>query len=601
MSAGMGIQRTCQLAAPTDTAIRNRPQARQSVAAVARGGAIVSPALASSWLAGHARGSGGVMAEHGSPGVPDAVVIGAGPNGLVAANVLADAGWQVTVCEEQPEPGGGVRSGPGPAEDFVSDHCSAFYPLAAASRVMRTLDLERYGLRWSYGEHVLAHPLPDGRAAVLSRDVSRTAAGLDTLAAGDGAAWRRLYGLWERVGPELLDALFVPFPPVRSSFRLAARLRVPGMLRFARSAVLPVRRLVEEEFTGPGSLLLAGSALHADLMPESAGSALYGWLLAMLGHQHGWPVPQGGAGQLTAALVRRLAERGGAVRCGDAVRRVIVRGGRAVAVRTASGAEIEARCAVLAATAASHLYGQLVSWDQLPARLRDDMRRFQWDYSTFKVDWALRQPVPWLAPEVAGAGTVHVATSLDEMTEYSAQVSTGRVPAHPFVLAGQMTTADPQRSPAGTESLWAYTHVPQRVRGDAGGDLTGSWDEKEREVFADRIEAQVARFAPGWQDLIIARRVTAPRQFEAGDANLVGGALNGGTTAVHQQLVFRPTPGLGRPETPIAGLYLASSSAHPGGGVHGACGANAARAALRARRARLQRVSAAATRLAIGR
>jgi phytoene dehydrogenase-like protein len=170
--------------------------------------------------------------------------------------------------------------------------------------------------------------------------------------------------------------------------------------------------------------------------------------------------------------------------------------------RTASGAEIEARCAVLAATAASNLYGELVSWDHLPARLRDDMRRFQWDYSTFKVDWALRQPVPWLAPEVAGAGTVHVATT--------------------------------------------------------------------------------------------------PGQFEASDANLVGGALNGGTTAVQQQLVFRPTPGLGRPETPIADLYLASSSAQPGGGVHGACGANAARAALRPRRAHLQHAAAAGARLAIG-
>ena len=199
------------------------------------------------------------------------------------------------------------------------------------------------------------------------------------------------------------------------------------------------------------------------------------------------------------------------------------------------------------------------------------------------------------------AGTVHIAASLDELTDYSAQIATGRVPARPFVLAGQMTTADAGRSPAGTQAMWGYTHVPQRVRGDAGGDLTGSWDEKEREVFADRLEAQIARYAQGWQELIVARRITSPGQFEAGDANLAGGALNGGTTAVHQQLLFRPTPGLGRPETPVAGLYLASSSAHPGGGVHGACGANAARTALRASRARVQRVSAAGIRLAIGR
>ena len=351
--------------------------------------------------------------------------------------------------------------------------------------------------------------------------------------------------MWQRLGPHLLDALFVPFPPVLPGCALAAELHGPGLLRFARFALLPVRRLIEEEFTGPGSLLLAGSALHADLMPESAGSSLYGWLLAMLGHQYGWPVPEGGAGQLTAALVRRLAERGGILRCGDGVRQVVVRHGRAVAVRTSSGAEIAARRAVLAAMSAPRLYGGLVSWDHLPPRFRDDMRRFHWDYSTFKVDWALRQPVPWLAPEVAGAGTVHIAASLDELTDYSAQIATGRVPARPFVLAGQMTTADAGRSPAGTQAMWGYTHVPQRVRGDAGGDLTGSWDEKEREVFADRLEAQIARYAPGWQELIVARRITSPGQFEAGDANLAGGALNGGTTAVHQQLLFRPTPGLG--------------------------------------------------------
>lgn len=540
------------------------------------------------------------MVAGSNAGTPDAVVIGAGPNGLVAANLLADAGWHVVVCEEQPEPGGGVRSGPGPAEGFVYDHCSAFYPMTVASRAIQSLRLERYGLRWSHAKEVLAHPLPDGRAAVLSRDLERTATGLEELGAGDGAAWRRLYQLWEELGPHLLDALFVPFPPVRSGLRLAVTLRASGLLRFVRFGLLPVRRLVEEEFSGPGSLLLAGCALHADLMPESAASSLYGWLLAMLGHQYGWPVPEGGSGQLTAALVRRLKERGGSVRCGDAVRQVIVRGGRSVAVRTSSGDEIPARRAVLAAMAVTQLYGGLVGWEHLPVRLRDDLRRFQWDYSTFKVDWALRRPVPWQAGGVAGAGTVHVAANLDEMSDYTAQISTGRVPTHPFLLVGQMTTADRCRSPEGTESLWGYTHVPRQVRGDAGGDLTGSWDEWEREVFADRLEAQIERFAPGWRELVIARRITAPGQLQASNANLVGGAINGGTTAVHQQLVFRPTPGLGRPETPIAGLYLASSSAHPGGAVHGACGANAARAALRGARVHAQRLAAAGVRLAIG-
>jgi phytoene dehydrogenase-like protein len=273
-----------------------------------------------------------------------------------------------------------------------------------------------------------------------------------------------------------------------------------------------------------------------------------------------------------------------------------------VAVRTASGTEIPARRAVLVATAATQLYGGLVGWEDLPARLRDDMRRFNWDYATFKVDWALSGPVPWTAEGAAGAGTVHVAASLDEMSDYTAQIATGRVPARPFLLVGQMTTADASRSPAGTESLWAYAHVPRRVRADAGDQgLTGAWDERENELFADRIEAQLERYAPGVRRLMLARRITPPGGLQASNTNLVGGAINGGTTSVHQQLVFRPTPGLGRPETPIAGLYLASSSAHPGGAVHGACGANAARAALRGARAHAQRLAAAGVRLSIGR
>ncbi|HYZ35762.1 MAG TPA: NAD(P)/FAD-dependent oxidoreductase [Pseudonocardiaceae bacterium] len=532
----------------------------------------------------------------------DAVVIGAGPNGLVAANMLADAGWEVLVLEEQPEPGGAVRSAPGPAPDFVTDLCSAFYPFGAASRAISSLELERHGLRWVHAPTVLAHPLLDGRTAVLTRDLEQTASGLEALGAGDGAAWKRLYGLWQRLGPILLDALFVPFPPVRAGARLVAALGPRELLRFARFGLLPVRRLAEEEFTGPGgSLLLGGCALHADLMPEANGSSMFGWLLGMLGQQYGYPVPEGGAGQLSAAMVRRLQSKGGQVRCDAPVREVLVRRGRAVGVRTADGDGVGARRAVLAAVPATYLYGGLVSWVHLPPRLRDDIRRFQWDYATFKLDWALRAPVPWSAADTAGAGTVHVSAGMDEMTEYTAHIAMGLVPARPFLLVGQMTTADPCRSPAGTESLWAYTHVPRQVRGDAGGDdISGAWDKRDADAFADRVEKQIERFAPGFRDLIIARTVTTPPKIAEHNANLVGGAINGGTTALHQQLVFRPTPGLGRPETPITGLYLASSSAHPGGAVHGACGANAAQAALHEYRTRSQRIAAATARFAIG-
>ncbi|MDQ1484745.1 MAG: hypothetical protein QOJ62_438 [Actinomycetota bacterium] len=513
----------------------------------------------------------------------DAIVIGAGPNGLVAANLLMDAGWSVLVLEAQPEPGGAVRSGRYVDPDYISDHCSAFYPLALASPVIQSLDLGRHGLEWRHAPQVLAHPLLDGRCAVLSRDLEQTVAAADALAAGDGAAWRRLVGLWERLNPALLDALFTPFPPVRSGAKLALALRAAGGLRFARFGALPVRRVAEEEFSGEAALLLAGNALHADLSPETAGSGMFGWLLAMLGQEFGFPVPAGGAGELSGSMVRRLRAGGATVMCNQRVTKVDVRAGRAVGVRTSDGSVYSATKAILADVPAPSLYGGLVSWDELPPRLRDDMRRFHWDYATFKVDWAMTEPVPWTAPAARTAGTIHVADDMDDLTRFSAEIAMGQIPAKPFLLVGQMTTSDPSRSPAGTESLWAYTHVPQHVRGDAGDEgITGNWAQSDVEAMADRIERRIEALAPGFRDRIKARVAISPLAMDEQNDSLHLGALNGGTAAAHQQLVFRPTPGLARSETPVAGLYLASASAHPGGGVHGACGSNAARAALAA-------------------
>jgi phytoene dehydrogenase-like protein len=208
------------------------------------------------------------------------------------------------------------------------------------------------------------------------------------------------------------------------------------------------------------------------------------------------------------------------------------------------------------------------------------MAEFRRDPATFKIDYALRGPVPWAVTPPYAPGTVHIADSYADMITYFGQLAAGAIPERPFLLIGQMTTTDATRSPAGTESMWVYTHLPQQVRADAGGSLTGAWDASEAERFADRMQAMIERHAPGFGSSVIARRILTPADLESRNANLVGGSLNGGTASLDQQLIFRPIPGLGRAETPIRRLYLASASAHPGGSVHGACGMNAARAAL---------------------
>lgn len=512
----------------------------------------------------------------------DAVVVGAGPNGLVAANHLASAGWSVRVLEAASEPGGAVRSGELTVPGFRHDLFSAFYPMAAVSPALARLRLEEHGLRWRQAPLALAHPLPDGRCVSLSTDLAMTADSVDRFAPGDGAAWRSMIEEWDRVAAPLLGALLGPFPPIGPASRLALRLGPVGTLRLVRHLLLPVRRLAEERFAGEGgALLLGGSALHSDLSPESAGSGLFGWLIACVGQRHGFPVPEGGAGALTAALVRRLQALGGEVHCGRRVVEVLVRHGRAVGVRTDDGRSLAARRAVIADVAAPTLFGELLDPRHLPDSVMEDMALFEWDTATVKVDWALDAPVPWVADDARRAGTVHVADDVANLTECSAHLAMGLLPARPFVLFGQQSLADPTRSPPGTETAWAYAHVPRRPLGDAAGaiDTSGgeaSWVER----FVERMEGRIEARAPGFRALVRGRHVWSPGALQAADANLVGGAINGGTAHLHQQLLLRPVPGAGRPETPVRGLYLASASAHPGGGVHGAPGSNAARAAM---------------------
>lgn len=503
----------------------------------------------------------------------DAVVVGGGPNGLVAANVLADAGWSVAVCEAAAEPGGAVRTAEITEPGFRTDLGSAFYPLGAASPPLAELGLDEYGLAWRHAPSVLAHVTPDDRAVVLSRDLDTTVASIDRFDGADGEAWRELFEQWRRLRDDLLAAVLRPFPPVRAGTRLLRRMGAGEALRFARMAVQPAARFAGERFRGEGArLLVAGNAMHTDLGPDEAGSAIFGWLLCMAGQDVGFPVPTGGAGAITTALWRRLLDRGGRVDCRRRVARVLLRGRRAVGILDADGHPTFARRAVLADVAAPLLYRDLVGEDALPGRFVRDLDAFEWDDATVKVNWALREPIPWTAPEVRGAGTVHLGTDLAGLRSFATQIAAQQVPERPFLLLGQMTTADPTRSPAGTESAWAYTHLPRGLR----------WDADARREAVARIEAAVERNAPGFRDLILARATQAPTDLQDQDESLVDGAINAGTAAIHQQFFFRPVPGLGRADTPIDRLFLAGASAHPGGAVHGAPGANAARAALAA-------------------
>lgn len=499
----------------------------------------------------------------------DAVIIGAGHNGLVAAAALTDAGWDVVILEAAPEPGGAVRSAqliPG----FTSDLFSAFYPLGASSPAMTALGLEDHGLTWSRSPAAFGHArsAADEDAPLVHREVADTATALSNYDRRDGDAWMQLFEQWSNIKKPLLDAFFGPFPPARAGMSLAKKLGAADTLRFARFMALPARVMARETFhSSAARCLLLGNAMHGDAPTDAPVSGAMGYLLTMMAQDVGYPVPTGGSSELTAALVRRAGAA--QLRCGSQVASITVENGRATAVHTDSGDTVRARRAIIADVSAPMLYRTLLPRDSIPSRMHDDLAKFEWDTPVVKVNYALDRPIPWRSESLSLAGTVHLGADENGLLRWTTDLSTGVLPKSPFTLFGQMTTADPTRSPAGTESAWAYTHLPRGVTDDASAD-----------IIAARVKDLLEEHAPGFGDSIVGEVVQRPSDLVAANPNLYGGAVNGGTSQLQQQLVFRPTPGLGRAETPVEGLFLGSSSAHPGGGVHGAAGMNAARAAL---------------------
>ncbi len=501
--------------------------------------------------------------------IVDAVVIGAGHHGLVAAALLADAGWDVAVLDGRTKAGGAVAHRE--IDGFVVDEFSSCYPLGMASPVLQSLDLAEHGLEWADHRPAVVHvsdPSDHTGSGVLTTP-GETAALLDADHPGDGEAWMTLVSGWRRVKEPLLDALLQGWPPVGAGARLAATLGAAGLLDFARFALLPSDRMGREWFGGQRARdILAGNAMHADVSPLAPVSGLMGFIMTMLAQDVGFPVPRGGAGALADALVSRATAAGAVVELGAPVSGITIAAGRATGVRLADGTSVGARRAVLADVSADMLYRSLLPSHAVPPGLLTRLERFAWDPPTLKLNLLLGGTMPWRATWARDATVVHAGLSAGDLVRWHSDIAAGSVPERAFALVGQMTTADPTRSPSGTESLWAYTHLPTGDAAVSGTSLA-------------TLETMFDELAPGWRDLEQGRWVQSPRDLEEANPNLVDGALGAGTTQLFQQGPWRPITGLGGPVTHVDGLYVASAATHPGGGVHGGAGFNAARAALR--------------------
>ncbi|MFO7592148.1 MAG: NAD(P)/FAD-dependent oxidoreductase [Acidimicrobiia bacterium] len=465
----------------------------------------------------------------------EAVVVGAGPNGLAAAITLARAGWKVVLFEAAATVGGGMRTAALTEPGFAHDVCSAIHPLALASPAFADLPLHDHGLEWSHPAAPLAHPLDGGRAAILERSVADTARALGD----DGRAYARLFDPLVERGPAIVDATLSPLRVPRAPLTLA---------RFGVNAIRPARALARARFASDEArALLAGAAGHSMLSLDAPATAGYGMLLMLLGHLVGWPMAAGGSQALADALAALLIASGGEIVTDHEV--------------TSLRALPPADATVLDVTPRQLL---AIAGDDVPTRYASRLSRFRYGPGVCKVDWALDGPIPWTSPDVARAATVHVGGTLDEVAASEAAVVAGRHPERPFVLLVQPSGFDPSRAPVGKHTAWAYCHVP------SGSDVDQT----------AAIEAQVERFAPGFRDQIRACHTMTPAQMEGYNANYVGGDINGGAGDL-RQLVTRPAVSARPWRTPIPGVYLCSSSTPPGGGVHGMCGWHAAQTVLR--------------------
>ena len=465
----------------------------------------------------------------------DAVVVGSGPNGLAAAITLARAGYSVLVIEAHETPGGGMRSAALTLPGFVHDVCSAIHPLGVASPFMRTVPLAEHGVTWINPPAAVAHPFDDGTAAVLERSLPLTG---ETLGP-DAVAYERLMAPlvthWEALVEELLRPLHLPQHPI-------------SMARFGLLAMRSAQGLAEAWFTGPRARgFFAGLAAHSILPLNKLPTAAFGLILGMLGHAVGWPLPQGGSQQLTTALVAYLRALGGELMAGTPV---------------ASVDEVPpARAILLDVTPRQVLR---LAGHRLPVRYRRWLERYRYGAAVFKMDWALNSPIPWKAQACLRAATVHLGGTLPEIAASEHAACTGQHTEAPYMIVAQQSLYDATRAPAGQHTAWAYCHVPH----GSTVDMTA------------RLEAQIERFAPGFQDCILARSVMSPTALEQYNANYIGGDINGGVQDLWQ-LFTRPTVSFIPYAMPVKGLYICSSSTPPGGGVHGMCGYWAARAALR--------------------